>query len=287
MHKKRRTVKLSISKVSDASAKRERDLLVVEEPLTILWQGVDGPVERLSATMRTPGEDNELAAGLLFSEGLIWHRGELEVLSFCASGGQNELNRLRAKLRFPHAEAQRRLSNRPSSSMPQSACGLCSFDELSNPKALLNWASGQKAQGVEPLIPTRQLLDSALDLLEREAPVFTATGASHAVVIVDSEGKLLSLAEDVGRHNACDKAIGHLFLNWKPEQKFRLPTGAGILFSSRLSFELAAKAVRAGASWMGSVGAPTHLAVELAQQCGVPAIGFVDRHRFNLYNTPG
>lgn len=285
MHKKRKTLKLSISKVDQDGSKRARDLLVVEEPLTILWQATDGPVERLSATMRTPGEDNELAAGLLFSEGLLHHHQELDVLSFCASGGQNELNRLRAALRFSKAEAQRRLAHRPSSGMPQSACGLCSFDELSNPKALLNWARAQKPEGVEPVTPTRKLLDEALDLLGREAPVFAATGASHAVVILDSRGKLLSSAEDVGRHNACDKAIGKLFLNGMRDEKFRLPAGTGMLFSSRLSFELAAKAVRAGVSWMASVGAPTHLAVELAQQCGTPALGFVGRERFNLYTS--
>lgn len=175
MHKKRKTVRLSISKITDEVNKRQRDLLVVEEPLTILWQGADGPVERLAATMRTPGEDNELAAGLLFSEGLVQHPRELEFLSFCASGGPNELNRLRATLRLSHAEAKLRLAHRPSSGTPQSACGLCSFDELSNPKALVSWAISQKAEGVEPLVPTRQLLDRGLDLLTSEAPVFAAT----------------------------------------------------------------------------------------------------------------
>lgn len=281
--KKRKTVRLSVSKVAPDGRHRARDLVVVEEPLTVLWQGTDGPVERLSATMRTPGEDNELAAGLLFSEGLLHHQGELEVLSFCASGGPNELNRLRAALRLSHAEGRRRLARRPSAGLPQSACGLCSFDELSNPKALLDWAAAQRPEEARSFSPPEDLLHQALDLLQREAPVFASTGASHAVVLVNSEGRLLSSAEDVGRHNACDKAIGKLFLNDKREQRFRFPEGTGVLFSSRLSFELASKAVRAGAAWMASVGAPTHLAVELAQRLSLPTMGFVSLRRHNVY----
>ena len=283
MFKKRKTVKLSTHKVVGDSRRRQRDLVVVEEPLTVLWQGTDGPVERMAATMRTPGEDNELAAGLLFSEGLLHQRDELEVLSFCASGGPNELNRLRAVLRFPHAEGQRRLAHRPSAGLPQSACGLCSFDELSNPKALLEWAASQRPTEVAPCQPEEALLHRALTHLHEQAPVFAATGASHAVVLVDPEGRLIASAEDVGRHNACDKAIGKLLLESKRPGSFTLPSGVGLLVSSRLSFELAAKAVRAGAAWMASVGAPTHLAVELASACQTPLLGFCSTERYNVY----
>lgn len=283
MFKKRKTVRLKVSKITPDSQRRERDLVVVEEPLTVLWQGTDGPVERLSATMRTPGEDNELAAGLLFSEGLLQDPGELEVLSFCASGGPNELNRLRAVLRLSHAQGRARLAHRPSASLPQSACGLCSVDELSNPKVLLDWASAQRPANVGTLSPSTELIRRSLELLQHESPVFVATGGSHAVVLVSLEGKLLSSAEDVGRHNACDKAIGKLFLNGQRGQRFVLPEGTGILFSSRLSFELAAKAVRAGAAWMASMGAPTHLAVELAQRLNLPTVGFCSQQRHNRY----
>ncbi len=283
MFKKRKAVRLKVGKVVLDSLRRERDLVVVEEPLTVLWQGTDGPVERLSATMRTPGEDNELAAGLLFSEGLLQAPGELEVLTFCTSGEPNELNRLRAVLRLSHAEGRGRLAHRPSASLPQSACGLCSLDELSNPKVLLDWASAKRPANVGTFLPPPELIHRALELLQHEAPVFSATGASHAVVLVSPEGKLLSSAEDVGRHNACDKAIGKLFLNGKLAQRFVFPEGAGILFSSRLSFELAVKAAHAGAAWMASVGAPTHLAVELTQRLSIPTIGFCSRERHNVY----
>lgn len=283
MFKKRKTVRLSVEKVSSLGSKRARDLLVVEEPLSLHWQGNDGSAQRLAATMRTPGEDNELAAGILFSEGLLRHRRELDRLTFCTSGAPNELNRLRAVMRFSNQQGEARLAHRPSSVLPQSACGLCGYEELANPKALVKWAAQQGPGEVPTLSPSAELLRQALDHLHSQAPIFAATGASHAVVLVDPSGHLLAAGEDVGRHNACDKAIGRLLLQDKNEALFRLPEGSGVMFSSRLSFELAAKAVRAGAAWIGSVGAPTHLAVELAQVCRLPTVGFCSHERYNRY----
>ena len=287
MHKKRRTARIEVRKFQGQEPRKSRDLVIVEEPLTVIWQSADGPGQKLLATMRTPGEDNELAAGLLFSEGLLRHKGELEVLSFCASGGPNELNRIKAQIRIPQEQAQHRLARRPSNSTPQSACGLCTFDELSNPKTLLQWAASAQPQNWARSAPGTELLHRALAHLESQAPTFLATGASHAAVIVDAKGDLLAAAEDVGRHNACDKVIGALFLASKTrgDGDFQLPPGSGLLFSSRLSFELAAKAVRAGAAWIASVGAPTHLAIELACGCGMPAVGFLSRERHNSYTS--
>lgn len=284
MHKKRRIARFPVVRHEDDRTIRKRDDLVVEEPLTILWQAQDHSPQRLSATMRTPGLDNELAAGLLFSEGLVRSRREIEVLSFCSGGGVNELNRLVARLRLTNVEAESRLAHRPSAALPQSACGLCAFDELASPKALLAWAEATRPEGVETLQPDRALLEKGLKLLATEAPLFSKTGASHACIVMGPDGHLWSAAEDVGRHNACDKAVGLLLLSGLKEKgPFRLPEQVGMLFSSRLSFELAVKAVRAGAAWIGSVGAPTHLAVELAQRCGLPLLGFCSKTRFNVY----
>jgi FdhD protein len=275
-------------KVTPEGSSRRRDLVVVEEPLTILWQASDGPSQKLSATMRTPGEDVELAAGLLFHEGLLRHPDELHSLSFCARGGPNELNRIRAQLRFEQRLAQQRLAHHPSQLSPQSACGLCSFDELSSPAALLKRAASLRSPRATTLEPEPELLGLALGHLQSQAPTFAATGASHAVVVTGAQGELLAAAEDVGRHNACDKAIGRLFLASKaaPAEGFTLPSGSGLLFSSRLSFELAAKAVRAGAAWIASVGAPTQLALELARRCQLPVYGFLSQERHNRYNEP-
>jgi FdhD protein len=284
VHKKRRTAKVTVEKASRSSNRRERDLLVVEEPLTILWQALDGPGQKLAATMRTPGDDNELAAGMLFSEGLILQRKEIETLSFCTGGSSNLQNRLQARLRIDHHTATRRLSHRPSQGIPQSACGLCSFDDLADPATLVRWALSTRPGQSRAARPKLEVLKKSLACLRDLSPIFAATGASHATALISSSGEPIVIAEDVGRHNACDKALGKVLLACKtPQEPFALPEGTGILFSSRLSFELACKAVRAGAAWMASVGAPTHLSIELASACGLPTYGFLSDERHNVY----
>lgn len=285
VHKKRRTIREQVTRINSEGSRRQRDVLVVEEPLTVLWQALEGAPERLSATMRTPGHDNELTAGLLFSEGLIQARHELDQITACVGGGVNQFNRLKAILRLSREQCESRLDHRPSQTMPQSACGLCSVEELGDPEQLVEWAA-RWDPGPNRCQPESDLLHKALNHLEKECPVFSATGASHACIMVSPEGALLVASEDVGRHNACDKAVGTLLLRSKGDRPFALPEGTGILFSSRLSFELAAKAVRAGAAWIASVGAPTHLAVRLAQKCSLPTLGFTSRERHNIYVAP-
>lgn len=284
MYKKRAVFRRSILKVeNDGTNRRLKDCLVAEEPFTLVWSSSDGHSERLSSTMRTPGNDLALAAGSLFSTGLIFGLSELAGLSFCMGGSVNELNRLKASLRLPASVINERLAHRPSASLPQSACGMCGLDDLASPGALLAW-SARRYSG-KPWEPTREILDQALGFLEDRCPLFKATGASHACIIVNAQGELLSVGEDVGRHNACDKAIGNLILDEvKNEEAFCLPPKSGVLFSSRLSFELACKALGAGASWMAAVGAPTHLAVDLAQECRVPLLGFLSSARYNCYS---
>ena len=218
---------------------------------------------------------------MLFAEGVLVSKRELHLLSFCAGGGVNELNRLKAELRISGTTVRERLGHRPSASLPQSACGLCSVDDLSNPEALLKWAADRFR--ATPVEPQPELLRKALEHLQSGCPIFAATGASHASVIIGSEGDALAAFEDVGRHNACDKAVGNLLLQQNDDSDFQLPPESGLLVSSRFSFELAQKAVAAGVAWMASVGAPTHLAVELAERCGVPMYGFLSRGRFNQY----
>ena len=281
MEKKRAVFRRSVRKfVEQMPVKRFKDTLVAEEPFTLVWQSDDGESERLTSTMRTPGDDLSLAAGMLFSEGVLRSKSEIHVLSFCAGGASNELNRLKADLRLSASEIRRRLGHRPSASLPQSACGLCAVDDLSSPKVLLEWAA-RRYRGC-PTEPEQESLQLALTHLQERCPLFSATGASHASVIVDGSGALLSATEDVGRHNACDKAIGSLLLNDNRE-RFLLAKGAGLVVSSRFSFELAQKAAAASVSWMASVGAPTHLAVELADRCGIPLFGFLSRRRVNRY----
>lgn len=281
MQKKRAIFKRMVTKITGETQKRFKDALVAEEPFTVVWQSQDGVSERLASTMRTPGDDLSLAAGMLFSEGAVLGRAELQVLSFCSGGGVNELNRLKAELLIDADTIKSRLAHRPSQSLPQSACGMCSVDDLGSPARLVAWAASRsKSRGTSPEEATIEL---ALKTLENDCPLFARTGASHACVVLSSQ-KVLAVGEDVGRHNACDKALGQLFLAEPRDSiEFRLPPECGLLFSSRLSFELAAKAVAAGASWVASVGAPTALAVDLAETCELPLLGFVSRERRNTY----
>jgi len=285
MYKKRATFQRTIRRhQADQRPKRLKDSLVAEEPFTLVWQAADGKSERLGSTMRTPGDDLSLAAGMLYAEGVIRCLQELKTLSFCAGGGVNELNRLKAELRLSGSTIENRLAHRPSASLPQSACGMCGLDDLNSPDTLLKWALARYSG--QPELPSPTLLAQALDLLELSCPLFERTGASHACIVVGPQGQLLAAGEDVGRHNACDKAIGNLLLDQKDgTEPFSLPEGTGLLFSSRLSFELSSKAVVSGASWMASVGAPTHLAVELAQRCGIPLYGFLSQGRYNQYTV--
>lgn len=282
MQKKRAVFKRMVTKSTRDSQKRFKDTLVAEEPFTVVWQSQDGVSERLASTMRTPGDDLSLAAGMLFSEGAILGRADLKILSFCSGGGVNELNRLKAELVLGASVIQTRLAHRPSQSLPQSACGMCSVDDLGSPARLVEWAAGRSQGPGTP--PAESSLNLALNTLENDCPLFSRTGASHACVVVCLE-KVLAIGEDVGRHNACDKAIGQLLLaESRDSEIFRLPPDCGLLFSSRLSFELASKAVAVGASWVASVGAPTALAVELAEACRLPLLGFVSRERRNIYS---
>lgn len=281
MEKKRAIFKKSVQRIVSDSMKRHKDSLVAEEPFTLVWQSIDRVSERLASTMRTPGDDLALAAGMLFSEGAVRSKNEIRTLSFCAGGGVNELNRLKAELLLSSTTVSERLGHRPSASLPQSACGLCAVDDLSVPSVLLDWAAS-RFQG-SPSEPDLALLHRALGYLEDSCPLFKTTGASHASILISHDGELLRAAEDVGRHNACDKAIGGLLLASERDEPFQLPPRSGLLVSSRFSFELAQKGIAAGASWMASVGAPTHLAVEVAERCGVPLFGFLSRKRHNRY----
>lgn len=282
-----------------------QDHLIVEEPLTVFWKAQSRSAESvaLTSTMRTPGQDFELAAGLLFTEGLVDGPAEIEQLRFCQSAKScspdpetapqnNQYNRLTAHLRISASLAQQRLSKRPSASLPQSACGLCSFEELASKEFMLEWARNLSPDKIPEMCPAPsweaengglpQGFSNMLGELAVPGSVFVRTGAAHACAVFAHSGRLVAVCEDVGRHNACDKALGQLLLKSRLP-RFRLEPGQGLLFSSRLSFELAAKAVRAGTSWMASVGAPTELAVQLAQRCQIPIWGFVGKDRANRY----
>ena len=230
------------------------DAIAIEEPLEIR---VDG--RPLAVTMRTPGHDDELALGFLYGEGLITGARRAGLSDDFAA------NTVEVAGPLEREPGQRRFYT-------TSSCGVCGKGALEEVAVL----SGPLASG--PVVP-RPLLAGLPDLLEQ--PTFERTGGLHATGLFDRSGQLLIAREDVGRHNAMDKVVGRALLDGM------LPLGERVLcVSGRLSFELVQKAAVAGAPILVGVGAPSSLAVALADERGMTLCGFTRRGRTNVYTHP-
>jgi FdhD protein len=230
------------------------DEVAVELPLEIRLNG--SPV---AVTMRTPGHDFELAAGFLYGEGIVSEAPEMTLPEDLAA------NIVDALARDARAPATRRFYT-------TSSCGICGKGALEEVEAIAPLVSGG------PSVP-RDLLAGLPDRLEQ--PGFERTGGLHATGLFDAAGEAVLVREDVGRHNAMDKVVGWALLSGA------LPLGQSLLcVSGRLAFELVQKAARAGAPVLVGVGAPTSLAVELAEDRGVTLAGFARGGRVNVYTHP-
>jgi FdhD protein len=248
-----------IERVSSAGRERERDELAVEEPLEIR---VDG--EPLAVTMRTPGEDEELAVGFLAGEGLIAGPADVSAVGPTADLAANVVDvRTSAGLRRdPSGERSFYLS---------SSCGVCGKGALEHVR---QWAPPSAASA--PI--DAGVIRSAPAEARRAQQAFERTGGLHATALFDAGGEMLVVREDVGRHNAMDKAVGSMLL----AGRFPLP-GAFACLSGRASFELVQKASLAGLAGLVAVGAPSTLAVDLARDRGMLLCGFVRGESFNVY----
>jgi FdhD protein len=230
------------------------DEVAVELPLEIRLNG--SPV---AVTMRTPGHDFELAAGFLYGEGIVSSAPEMTLPEDLAA---NTVNALDPSARPP---ATRRFYT-------TSSCGICGKGALEEVEAIAAVVVGG------PVV-ARSLLADLPDRLQQ--PGFERTGGLHATGLFSASGELLAVREDVGRHNAMDKVIGWALLGET------LPLSESLLcVSGRLAFELVQKAARAGAPVLVGVGAPTSLAVELAEDRGVTLAGFARGGRVNIYTHP-
>jgi FdhD protein len=248
----------------------ERDLLAVEEPLEIRLDAADAAQSSratVSVTMRTPGHDAELAVGFLFTEGIVRHRGQLEhVDEFDASG-----NVVRVRLSSDAVVDVGRLERH---FYTTSSCGICGKTSIEALRTTSRYPlpPGEPAVDAEVIHHLPRALRDAQD-------VFDSTGGLHASALFDTRGRLHSLREDVGRHNALDKVIGAELLAG------RLPAHDKLLVvSGRASFELVQKAVMAGIPILVAVGAPSSLAVQLAACTGMTLVGFARDRRFNVYS---
>jgi FdhD protein len=246
----------------------DADRVAVEEPVEIR---VDG--EPLAVTMRTPGDDPELAAGFCLTEGVIDHPDELERADACTEADYGNVvlvalaGAARDRWRAQADRARRDL-------YLSSSCGLCgtrTIDRLARRVAFLG----------EAFTVSAEVLGRLPAAMADAQEAFARTGGLHAAALFDTAGRLRLLREDVGRHNAVDKVVGALLLSGQ------LPCGPAVLLvSGRASFELVQKAARAGVGVLAAVGAPSSLAVEAADRFGMTLVGFLRPDRFNVYARP-
>ena len=270
---RRRITRLRVTRLRDRDRTMRQDVVAVEEPLEIRVRFAEGDEWRtrsVSVTMRTPGDDFELAAGFLFAEGLVSDRRDVQEISYCTGDEQQEYNLLEVRL-APDASFDPGLLNR--NFYMTSSCGVCG-------KASLD---AIEVQGCAPvadghLAVRADVLKGLPDALRAAQPVFEKTGGIHASGLFDRDGALLGLREDVGRHNALDKLIGREFLAGRLPLSDRI-----VLVSGRTSFELLQKATMAGVPVVAAVGAPSSLAVELARRFNVTLVGFTRATGFNVY----
>ncbi|WP_420449461.1 formate dehydrogenase accessory sulfurtransferase FdhD [Candidatus Palauibacter sp.] len=267
---RRNTARVEIDRVSEASSRRRRDAVAVEEPLEIRIATVAGEEHQVAVTMRTPGDDFDLTAGFLFSEGLLSHRSDVADLRYCVDVETQEYNIMTVYLseaaRFDPAELTRNFYT-------TSSCGVCGKASLEAIE--IQGCAPIPAEG--PIVPA-EMVRSLPEALRSRQPVFERTGGLHAAGVFDLGGQLQLLREDVGRHNALDKVIGERFLGGE------LPLGESVLaVSGRASFEIMQKALAAGIPIVVAVGAPSSLAVDVAREFGMTLIGFAKPVGFNIY----
>ena len=254
------------------------DVVAMEEPLEIRlsWTHPDGRREQksISITMRTPGNDEELAAGFLLTEGIIAGPAELEAVGPCGPPAANGLiNVVRVDLARDVEVDLARLERHFYTSSSCGVCGKASLEAVA--------VQGRYDLHDNTLRMSAKDLGALPERLEALQSLFERTGGLHASGLFDAHGLVSVSREDVGRHNALDKLIGQALL------KDELPmSDYGVVVSGRASFELMQKAMMAGVPLVAAVGAPSSLAVEFAEEFGMTLVGFLTASRFNVYSRP-
>ena len=266
------------------------DVLAVEEPLEIrLGLPICGKIEHraISITMRTPGDDHDLAAGFLFTEGILKSPDQIARIRHCGRKGGNptgrkgaqpeirstpnsiETNTVLVELNDNVEVDFKRLERNFYTTSSCGVCGKSSIEALHTGVTKLADSGFAVSADVIHGLPAKALAEQA---------TFEKTGGLHASLLFDAEGRVDIVAEDVGRHNALDKVIGQKFMAGKTPLSDKI-----LMVSGRASFELVQKALMAGIPFLAAVGAPSSLAVELAREYGMTLVGFVRDGRFNIY----
>ncbi|MBL8181856.1 MAG: formate dehydrogenase accessory sulfurtransferase FdhD [Blastocatellia bacterium] len=244
------------------------DALAVEEPLEIRIGFPDGKHKAVSITMRTPGHDAELAAGFLFTEGILTSPEQIKQIRHCGKATALS-NTIRVDLNDNIDLDLKRLERNFYTTSSCGVCGKASIEAI---------ATGVKKLESEIKIDA-DVIHSLPEKLREAQSVFEKTGGLHASALFTADGNLDIVREDVGRHNALDKVIGAKFMAAETPLSDTI-----LLVSGRASFELVQKALMAGIPILAAVGAPSSLAVELADEYGMTLLGFVRDNRFNIYS---
>lgn len=268
---------VQIIKVDSSSSSAHPDLLAVEEPLEMrLGYGLNQQRQQksISVTMRTPGNDFELALGFLFTEGIIKSTEEILQIKYCTDANtiENQFNIVRVEL---HENSDIDFVKLQRNFYTTSSCGVCGKASIDAIHTLCDM------QQNNTFTVTNATLFGLPDTLRKTQNVFEHTGGLHACALFNNKGELQLSREDVGRHNALDKLIGAAL------GSNQIPLSDSILLlSGRASFELIQKAAMAGIPIVAAVGAPSSLAVQLAQELNITLVGFLREQRFNIYSVP-
>ena len=264
---------VSVHRLMDGDLVKRRDVVAVEEPLEIrLEQAVDGVLKHfpISITMRTPGEDFELAIGFLYAEGIIEKRDDVIQISYCHGEEPQNYNIVLVKLASGVEFDSEVLARNFYTNSSCGVCGKASLEAID--------MKGYKAISDKNFQVTSSVIKKLPSILRKKQGLFDRTGGIHAAGLFSDTGDSILIQEDVGRHNAVDKVIGQAFL------KAMLPLENYILtVSGRTSFEILQKALVARVSVVVAVGAPSSLAVDLAEKFGMTLLGFTSRDGFNVY----
>ena len=269
--------KYKVLKFNSKKFESTDDLISIEEPLEISLKYKDENnwiTQNLSITMRTPGDDENLVRGFLFNEQIVQDIKDIDSIeSYGKKVGQyNIQNKILARL---NNSQNVNISKIKRDFLTNSSCGVCGKSSLD----ALEIIKKDKTNSVEPQISKEVIIESP-NILKNNQSEFSKTGGIHASGLFSSNGQLIDLKEDVGRHNALDKLVGSILINGKLDPKNQFITCSG-----RLNFELVQKVLMTNIGIMIGVGAPTSLAIDLANKFDMTLIGFVKRDSFNIYTN--
>jgi FdhD protein len=270
------TKQIRVTKITDFENSDQTDLIAIEEPLEIRLQYGEPEnrnTKNIAVTMRTPGHDTELAIGFLFTEGIIKSASDIKDVDYCfIACAENKTNVIQVSLKDNLIP---KLANTDRNFYTTSSCGVCGKGSIAAIRTVSSFTNPTRQINI-----SSEMLCQMPQLLSAQQEVFNNTGGLHASALFSTDGEILLVREDVGRHNALDKIIGASL------QNDRLPLDQSILLlSGRASFELVQKAAMAGIQIIAAVGAPSSLAVELAEEFGITLAGFLRGNRFNIYTS--